>query len=259
MARTETRRMPAWQRMLRALAPPPRPLPGWSATARRPASSWRLVPPLFGVAISLLAWYAQNVWHLFHIQDVTDTLRSLNPAGLALALFLIGAIEGTVVICFYLPGTAVVILLLAGLQPSWEEGLPLLAALWAGTLAGFALSIALGQALAQQLPRLVGPAAFARMQSYVERFGLATFAAAAFHPNPAALAFAVVGYLGLRRIGVYLAVAGLAQGVWWAVYAMAASTVSRQSTVTGSNFQLVLAGLFAVWLVYELVARRQGR
>ena len=261
MARPETRWTPPWQRMLRAraLALPPRTLPGWSAPPHRPASSRRLVPPLFGVAISLLAWYAQNVWHLFHIQDVTDGIRSLDPAGLALALFLIGAIEGAVVICFYLPGTAVVILLLAGLQPSWSEGLPLLAALGAGTLAGYALSVALGQALAQQLPRLVGPAAFARMRGYVERYGLATFAAAAFHPNPSALAFAVVGYLGIRRTGAYFAVAGIAQGVWWALYAIAASTVSRQTAVTGSNFQLVLAGLFAVWLVYELIARRQGR
>jgi hypothetical protein len=264
MARHETRPTLAHvarQRMLRAraLALPPRPLPGWSAAEHRPASAWRLLPPLFGVAISLLAWYAQNVWHLFHIGDVTDGIRSLDAGGLALALFVIGAIEGTVVICFYLPGTAVVILLFAGLQPSWSEGLPLLAALWAGTLAGYGLSVALGQALAQQLPRLAGPAAFARMQGYVERFGLATFGAAAFHPNPSALAFAVAGYLGVRRIGAYLAVAGIMQGAWWALYTLAASTVSRQTAVTGSNFQLVLAGLFAVWLVYEIVVRRQGR
>jgi hypothetical protein len=244
MARHETRPTLAHvarQRMLRAraLALPPRPLPGWSAAEHRPASAWRLLPPLFGVAISLLAWYAQNVWHLFHIGDVTDGIRSLDAGGLALALFVIGAIEGTVVICFYLPGTAVVILLFAGLQPSWSEGLPLLAALWAGTLAGYGLSVALGQALAQQLPRLAG--------------------AAAFHPNPSALAFAVAGYLGVRRIGAYLAVAGIMQGAWWALYALAASTVSRQTAVTGSNFQLVLAGLFAVWLVYEIVVRRQGR
>jgi hypothetical protein len=122
MARHETRSTLAHvarQRMLRAraLALPPRPLPGWSAAEHRPASAWRLLPPLFGVAISLLAWYAQNVWHLFHIGDVTDGIRSLDAGGLALALFVIGAIEGTVVICFYLPGTAVVILLFAACNP----------------------------------------------------------------------------------------------------------------------------------------------
>ncbi len=248
MARHETRSTlahNALQRMLqaRALALPPRPLQGWSATGERAASAWRLLPPLLGVAISLLAWTAQNVWHLFHIQDVTDGIRSLDPGGLALALFLIGAIEGTVVLCFYLPGTAVVILLFAGLQPSWSEGLPLLAALGAGTLAGYGLSVALGQALAQRLPRLVGPASFARMRGYVERFGLATVAVAAFHPNPSALAFAV---------------AGVAQGAWWTLYSATASTVSRQTVVTGGNFQLVLAGLFAVWLVYELAVRWRG-
>jgi membrane protein DedA with SNARE-associated domain len=263
MARHETRSTlahNALQRMLqaRARALPPRPLQGWSATGERAASAWRLLPPLLGVAISLLAWTAQNVWHLFHIQDVTDGIRSLDPNGLALALFLIGAIEGTVVLCFYLPGTAVVILLFASLQPSWSEGLPLLAALGAGTLAGYGLSVALGQALAQRLPRLVGPASFARMRGYVERFGLATVAVAAFHPNPSALAFAVAGYLGVRRIGAYLAVAGVAQGAWWTLYAATASTVSRQTVVTGGNFQLVLAGLFAVWLVYELAVRWRG-
>lgn len=230
-----------------------------SRPEREAASAWRLLPPLLGVAVSLLAWCAQNVWHLFDIRDLTQALRGLDPRGLALALALIGLIEGTVVVCFYLPGTAVVILLLAGLQPSWDEALPLLAALGAGTLAGYGASAALGRALAQALPRLVGPAAFARMRSSVERFGLAAFAAAAAHPNPCALAFAVLGYLGVRRVRRCLAVAALAQGAWWTLYAAMAGAASRQTVVTGGNFQLVLAGLFSIWLAYELARHGRGR
>ncbi len=235
-----------------------RPAFGPRRAPHRPASSlWRLIPPLAGVAISLVAYLAQNVWNLFHIQDVTDALRSLDPAGLAAALLLIGFVEGTVVLCFYIPGTAVVILLLLGLQPSWSEGVPLLAALMAGSLIGYAVSIGLGQVLKQRLPRLVGRTSFDRMRRFVDRFGQGAFAGIAFHPNALALAFSIVGYLGIRRTWLYLGVAALAQAAWWALIAATASGFSRQSVVTGGNFQLFLAALFSIWLLYELVSSRR--
>jgi hypothetical protein len=225
----------------------------------RPAASpWRLLPPLAGVVLSLLAYLAQNVWGLFHVQDVTAAIRGLDPAGLAFALFLIGVVEGTVVLCFYLPGTAVVILLLFGLQPSWDEGASLLLPLLAGTLAGYGLSVVLGRALRRQLPRLVGADSHARMRSAIERFGIAVLPVAAFHPNPLALAFSILGYLRAGRLWPALAVAAIVQPAWWLLYVSMASMFSRQNVVTGSNFQLFLAALFSVWLAYEALQQVRG-
>lgn len=216
----------------------------------------RVLPPLVGLILSLVAYAAQNIWHLYQIQDVVEAVRRLEPAGLAVAVFLIGAVEGTVVLCFYVPGTAVLILLLLGLQPSWAEGLQLLGWMSAGTLLGYGLSIALGRGLQHQLPELVGRSSYERMRTLIERFGSLAFAVAAFHPNPLAVAFSIVGYLRVRRLGVYFGVTLLAQAVWWASYASSASLLSRQTVVTGSNFQLFLAALFMAWLVYELLPRR---
>jgi hypothetical protein len=74
------------------------------------------------------------------------------------------------------------------------------------------------------------------------------------HPNQLALAFAVLGYFKARRFWRYLVVALAAQAAWWTVYASTADLLSRQTVVTGGNFQLYLAGLFAVWFAYELTA-----
>jgi membrane protein DedA with SNARE-associated domain len=217
------------------------------------------LPPLAGVVLSILAYAAQNVWHVFHIQEVADALHGFGPAGLAIAVFLIGATEGTVILSFYVPGTAVLVLLLLGLQPPWNEALLLLGALMAGTLLGFGASVALGRALKRRLPRLVGRAAYRRMRYFLKRFGIVVVAATAFHPNPLALAFAIVGYLRVGRLWQYFAVAVLAQAVWWSLYASSASLLSQQTIVTGNNFQLVLAGLFSVWFVYELMPEKQGK
>ena len=34
----------------------------------------------------------------------------------------LGFVEATIVLCFYIPGTAVVIVLLLGMQPGWARG-----------------------------------------------------------------------------------------------------------------------------------------
>jgi membrane protein DedA with SNARE-associated domain len=219
----------------------------------------RWIAPLIGVIISVAAHFAQNVWQILHINDLTNAIKGLDHAGVLLGFFVIGMVEGTILLCFYLPGTAVVILLLASLQPTLTEGIELLTWLMAGTMVGYGISLALGKALGARLPSLVGGAYFYRVQSLIERFGLVSFAPASFHPNHLALAFAVLGYFRARRIWLYFAIAALAQAAWWLLYASLADVIFRQSVVSSSNFQLYLAALFSVWLIYELLPARQTR
>jgi membrane protein DedA with SNARE-associated domain len=228
---------------------------GWSLIVPAIHFSRRLILPALGVAVFLLAHLAQNVWQLFHIDDVTRALRSLDPAGLVAGMALLGLVEGTIVLCFYLPGTAVVIILLLGMQPSLREALPLIAGLMAGTLAGYGASLWLGRLLQQKLPSLVGESYFRRVQSLIERYGLLAFVIGAFHPNQLALGFAILGYFRTEQPWRYLLVAAVAQCAWWGVYASAADLAAGQNVVSSSNFQLYVAGLFAIWLVYELLTR----
>lgn len=216
--------------------------------------SRRLILPGLGIVVFLLAYVAQNVLQVFHIDDVTRAIRNLPPAGFLAGMALLGFVEGTIVLCFYLPGTAVVIVLLLGMQPSFGEALPLAAALMAGTVAGYGASVLIGRVMQQKLPSLVGEAYFHKVQSLIERYGLVAFIVGAFHPNQLALSFAIAGYFQASRIWYDLLVAVAAQAVWWAVYASAADLITSQNLVSTSNFQLYVAGLFAIWFLYELFA-----
>jgi len=231
---------------------------GEEATARMTVLNGRLIAPALGLAVSLLAYFAQNVWHVFHIEQMTAAIRNAEHAGMALAFLLIGIIEGTIVLCIYVPGTAIAILLWLSLQPTWIEAAELMACLLVGTLMGFCLSYKAGQVLGQALPNLIGAAHFRRVQTVIERFGLIGLAPAAFHPNHLSLVFAILGYFRARHVWAYLVVAAVAQPVWWSLYASAAHLISGQAMVTANNFQLYLAALFAVWLLYELAARRRS-
>jgi hypothetical protein len=221
-------------------------------------ASKRWIAPLVGVVLSLTAHLVQNVWQIAHIDDLTNAIKGLDHAGVLIGFFLIGVVEGTILLCLYLPGTAVVILLLLGLQPTFAEGIELLAWLMAGTMVGYGASLAAGKALGTRLP-LVGGAYFHRIRSFIDRFGLASFAPASFHPNHLALAFAVLGYFRARRLWLYFVIAAVAQAAWWSLYASLANVIFRQNLVSSSNFQLYLAALFSVWLVYELLSIRQAR
>jgi membrane protein DedA with SNARE-associated domain len=216
----------------------------------------RLILPGVGVVVFLFAYLAQNVWHLFHIDDITRAIRNLDQAGVVIGMAVLGFVEATIVLCFYIPGTAVVIVLLLGMQPGWAQAWPLVAGLTAGTLLGYAASLVLGRVLQQRLPSLVGEAYFRKMQSWIERYGLAAFVPGAFHPNQLAIGFAVLGYFRAARVWRYFVVAGLAQLVWWSIYASAAELVASQNVVSSSNFQLYVAGLFSVWFLYELFSRQ---
>jgi membrane protein DedA with SNARE-associated domain len=214
----------------------------------------RLILPALGVAVFLFAYLAQNVWHLFHIDDITRAIRGLDQAGVVAGMAALGFVEATIVLCFYIPGTAVVIVLLLGMQPGWAQAWPLVAGLTAGTLLGYAASLVLGRVLQQRLPSLVGESYFRKMQSWIERYGLFAFVIGAFHPNQLAIGFAVLGYFRAARIWRYFIVAGLAQLIWWSIYASAAELVSSQNVVSSSNFQLYVAGLFSIWFLYELLS-----
>jgi membrane protein DedA with SNARE-associated domain len=216
----------------------------------------RLILPGVGVVVFLFAYLAQNVWHLFHIDDITRAIRNLDQAGVVIGMAVLGFVEATIVLCFYIPGTAVVIVLLLGMQPGWAQAWPLVAGLTAGTLLGYTASLVLGRVLQQRLPSLVGEAYFRKMQSWIERYGLAAFVPGAFHPNQLAIGFAVLGYFRAARVWRYFVVAGLAQLVWWSIYASAAELVASQNVVSSSNFQLYVAGLFSVWFLYELFSRQ---
>jgi len=216
----------------------------------------RLILPGLGVVVFLFAYLAQNVWHLFHIDDITRAIRNLDQAGVIIGMAVLGFVEATIVLCFYIPGTAVVIVLLLGMQPGWAQAWPLVAGLTAGTLLGYAASLVLGRVLQQRLPSLVGEAYFRKMQSWIERYGLAAFVPGAFHPNQLAIGFAVLGYFRAARVWRYFVVAGLAQLVWWSIYASAAELVASQNVVSSSNFQLYVAALFSVWFLYELFSRQ---
>jgi membrane protein DedA with SNARE-associated domain len=218
--------------------------------------SRRLILPGLGVLVFLCAYMAQNVWYLFHIDDITRTIRNLDQAGVVTGMAVLGFVEATIVLCFYIPGTAVVIVLLLGMQPGWAQAWPLVAGLMVGTLLGYAASLVLGRVLQQRLPSLVGDAYFRKMQSWIERYGLLAFVVGAFHPNQLAVGFAILGYFRAARVWRYFVVAGLAQLVWWSIYASAADLVSSQNVVSSSNFQLYVAGLFSIWFLYELLSRQ---
>ena len=217
----------------------------------------RLILPGLGVVVFLFAYLAQNVWQIFHIDDITRAIRNFDQAGIVTAMAILGFVEATIVLCFYVPGTAVLIVLLLGMQPGWAEALPLVAGLTAGTMAGYAASLVLGRVLQQRLPALVGEAYFRKMQSLIERYGLLVFIPGAFHPNQLALGFGVLGYFQAGRVWRYFAVAGAAQLIWWGLYAIAADLIASQNLVSSSNFQLYVAALFFVWLLYELFSPRQ--
>jgi membrane protein DedA with SNARE-associated domain len=217
--------------------------------------SRRLILPAAGMVVFLFAYLAQNVWHIFHVDEISRSMRALSMGGLVLGMAVLGFVEGTVLLCFYVPGTAVLIVLLIALSPGWADVMPLLCGLMAGTMMGYVLSSLLGRVLQEKLPALVGETYFRKVQALIERFGLASFVIVAIHPNQLAVAFAILGYFRVARVWRYLAAAAIMQAAWWAVFASMAGVFARQTLVTSSNFQLYVAAVFLAWFVYELFSR----
>jgi hypothetical protein len=222
-----------------------------------PKASARAIVPLLGALLSLLAYLAQNVWGLFHIADLVAAIQSLDRGGLLIALGLIAAIEGTVLFCFYLPGIPLIILILLSLDLTWPDMLSIAASLMAGTMTGYAVSATLGRVMQERLPPLIGGSSFHRIRLFIERYGLLAVVPSAFHPNNLALTFAALGYFRARRLWLYFVTAIPAQAGWWILYANLVHTISRQNFITQSNFQLVLAVLFLLWFLCEIIPARR--
>lgn len=221
--------------------------------------SRRLILPGLGVVIFVLAHLAQNVWQFFHVDDVARAIRDLDRAGVLIGIAILGFVEATIVLCFYVPGTAVLIVLLLGMQPGWAAALPLVAALSAGTLLGYGASLLLGNWLHRRLPALIGEAYFERVRRLIGRYGLLAFVPSALHPNQLAAGFAILGYFHTERIWRYFVVAAVAQLAWWGLYALGADLIAGQNLITSSNFQLYVAAGFALWFGYELLAPRTSQ
>ena len=167
--------------------------------------SRRLILPGVGVVVFLFAYLAQNVWQLFHIDDITRAIRNLDQAGVVTrhgdARLRRRQPSFSASTC---PGTAVVIVLLLGMQPGWAQALPLVAGLMAGTLVGYGASLVLGRVLQQRLPSLVGEAYFRKVQSLDRALRFACVHPGAFHPKSAGDHFAILGYFRAERVWRYL-------------------------------------------------------
>ena len=219
--------------------------------------SRRLILPGLGVVVFLFAYLAQNVWHLFHIDDITRAIRNLDQAGVVIGMAMLGFVEATIVLCFYIPGTAVVIVLLLGMQPGWAQAWPLVAGLMAGTM----------RRLWREPRARAGVAATPAVAGRRSLFpqGAVTGSSATVSPLSSSARFIPTSWRsalrswdisGPQRVWRYFVVAGLAQLVWWSIYASAADLVASQNVVSSSNFQLYVAALFSVWFLYELFSRQ---
>jgi hypothetical protein len=219
----------------------------------------RLILPLVGLLVALTAYALQTVWGLIDIDALVAFIRSLTVAGLMLCVGVLGLVEATVIACLYLPGTAILIVLFLGLQPTGTTALAVLAALNVGTALGYGASWLVGRAVRSHLFRLMGETYVAKVKAAIERYGLASLLVLAAHPNNLAVAFAVLGVTSAGTALRYFLVSIAVQNIWWLGFWSVAELFFRQQVVTRSNFYLYLAALFAAWLAYELVSRSRAR
>ena len=214
----------------------------------------RYILPLIGLTIALTAYALQNVWGVINVETIAQTVRSLDAAGMLLGIGALAAIEGTVIVCLYFPGTAILdVLLLSG-----GEALRVLLALNVGTVVGYVASWLIGRSLQSQLPRFMGAVYVAKINTLVRRYGLASLLILSSHPNNLALAFAILGVASAGTALKYFVVAVALQNVWWLGFAYAAELFSHQQFITPTNFYLYLAAAFGAWLAYELISRRRA-
>ena len=132
------------------------------------------------------------------------------------------------------------------MQPGWAEALPLVAGLMVGTMIGYGASLVLGRRVAAT-PAVAGRRSLFPQDAVIDRTatGCSLSCLGAFHPNQLAVGFAILGYFRADRVWRYFVVAGVAQLVWWSIYASAADLVASQNVVSSSNFQLYVAALFS--------------
>jgi membrane protein DedA with SNARE-associated domain len=218
----------------------------------------RYILPLIGLTIALTAYALQNVWGVINVDSVAKWIRALPVAGMLAAIAALAVIEGTVIVCLYFPGTAILIVLLFALHLSGGEAIQVLLALNAGTIVGYVASWRIGRAMQSQLPRFMGEVYVRKIDALIRRYGLASLLILSSHPNNLALAFAILGIASTATALKYFVVAVAVQNVWWLGFASVAELFAQQQVVTQTNFYLYLAAIFGAWLAYELIRARRA-
>jgi membrane protein DedA with SNARE-associated domain len=218
----------------------------------------RYILPLIGLTIALTAYALQNVWGVINVDSVAKWIRALPVAGMLAAIAALAVIEGTVIVCLYFPGTAILIVLLFALHLSGGEAIQVLLALNAGTIVGYVVSWRIGRAMQSQLPRFMGEVYVRKIDALIRRYGLASLLILSSHPNNLALAFAILGIASTATALKYFVVAVAVQNVWWLGFASVAELFAQQQVVTQTNFYLYLAAIFGAWLAYELIRARRA-
>jgi membrane protein DedA with SNARE-associated domain len=233
------------------------PIAAVADSMSEPTPAKRYILPLIGLTIALTAYVLQNVWGVINVASVAQFVRSLGTTGMLLGICALAAIEGTVILCLYFPGTAILIVLLLALHMTGGEAIQVLLALNIGTIIGYIASWLIGRSLQSQLPRFMGEAYVNKINALVRRYGLASLLILSSHPNNLALAFAILGVASTVTALKYFVVAVAVQNVWWLGFAYVADLFSTQQFITQTNFYLYLAAAFGAWLTYELVNRRR--
>ena len=164
-------------------------------------------------------------------------------------------------LCFYVPGTAVVIVLLLGMQPG----------LGAGVAAGGGPDGRHHRRLWREpraRPRAAATAAVAGRRSlFPQGAGLDRTlrsrrlrASARSIPTSSRSALRSSDIFGPSGSGATLSWPALAQLVWWGIYASAADLVASQNVdVEPAISSSMSPRCFAVWFLYELFSRRSPR
>jgi hypothetical protein len=175
----------------------------------------RFALPLIGLGIALTAYALQNVWGVIDVDALVAFIRARGTLGIAVCIGVLGLVEATVIACLYVPGTAILIVLLLGLQPTGTAAISVLAALNIGTILGYAGSWLIGRATQSHLQRFMGESYVAKVRAAIERYGLASLLILSAHPNNLAVAFAVLGMTSAGRGLRYFIVAVALQNIWW--------------------------------------------
>jgi membrane protein DedA with SNARE-associated domain len=214
----------------------------------------RFLLPLIGLSVALTAYALQNIWAVISVEAVAQFIRGHDTPGLLLGIGALAIVEATVIACLYLPGTAILIVLLLALHPTGAEAAKVLLALNMGTVIGYAISWLIGRSVQAQLPRFMGEAYVHKINALIRRYGLASLLILSSHPNNLAIAFAILGMASAGTALRYFAVAVAVQNVWWLGFAYTAELFSQQQFITQTNFYLYLAAVFGAWLAYEIVS-----
>ena len=219
--------------------------------------SRRLILPGLGVVVFLFAYLAQNVWQIFHIDDITRAIRSLDQAGVVPGMAVLGFVEATdraVFLCSRHRRRD-----RAAARDAARLGAGLAAGGGAdgGTLLGYGASLVLGRVLQQRLPSLVGEAYFRKVQSLDRALRSAGLRGRRVPSQPA----------GDRLCDprIFPGRSGSGATLSWPVWRNWSGGASMRPPPTSSrartSYRAAISSsmsprLFSVWFLYELFSRQ---